>query len=107
MSLKNARVLVIGGTSGIGLGVALAVADRGGEPIVASRRQSSVDSALAQLPETARGAVVDLTAPDPAVLADFASQVGEIDHLVFTAGDPLVFAGRSPTSRPTSSQDSC
>lgn len=92
MSLKNARVLILGGTSGIGLGVAVAVAERGGEPIVASRKQSSVDSALAQLPEKARGAVVDLTDPDAAALDDFASQIGEIDHLVFTAGDSLVFA---------------
>jgi len=32
MSLKNSRVLVIGGTSGIGLGVATAVAERGAVP---------------------------------------------------------------------------
>ena len=92
MSLKNARVLILGGTSGIGLGVAAAVAERGGEPIVASRKQSSVDSALAQLPETARGGVVDLTDPDAAALENFAVEIGEIDHLVFTAGDSLVFA---------------
>src|SRR5437762_2739141 len=59
MSLKNSRILVIGGTSGIGLGVAAAVAERGAIPIVASRRQSSVDRALGQLPEGARGATVD------------------------------------------------
>jgi NADP-dependent 3-hydroxy acid dehydrogenase YdfG len=51
MSLKNSRVLVIGGTSGIGLGVATAVAERGAVPIVASRKQSNVDAALARLPE--------------------------------------------------------
>lgn len=73
MSLKNSRVLVIGGTSGIGLGVATAVAERGAVPIVVSRRQSSVDRALAQLPNGARG-------------------VGEIDHLVFTAGESLELA---------------
>ncbi len=44
MSLKNSRVLVIGGTSGIGLGVATAAAERGAVPIVVSRRQSSVDA---------------------------------------------------------------
>lgn len=90
MSLKNARVLVIGGTSGIGLGVAAAVAERGGVPIVASRRQASVDRALAQLPDGARGAVVDLT--DAAGLDGFAEQIGEIEHLVFTAGESLELA---------------
>ena len=45
MSLKNTRVLIIGGTSGIGLGVASAAAERGAVPIVVSRQQSSVDRA--------------------------------------------------------------
>ena len=61
MSLKNARVLVIGGTSGIGLGVASAAAAEGALPNVASRRQSSVDRAHYQHTEQARGATVDLT----------------------------------------------
>ncbi|MFG1930301.1 SDR family oxidoreductase [Mycobacterium sp. NPDC048908] len=87
MSLKNARVLVIGGTSGIGLGVASAAAERGATPIVVSRQQSSVDRALGQLPEGARGATVDLTDPDS--LRRLAADVGDIEHLVFTAGESL------------------
>jgi NAD(P)-dependent dehydrogenase (short-subunit alcohol dehydrogenase family) len=90
MSLKNARVLVIGGTSGIGLGVASAAADRGAIPIVVSRRQSSVDRALAQLPEHARGATVDLT--DLAAVQRLAADVGALEHLVFTAGESLQLA---------------
>lgn len=65
MSLKHTNVLVIGGTSGIGLGVAHAVADRGATPYVASRHQTGVDRALAELPDGARGATVDLTDPRP------------------------------------------
>jgi NAD(P)-dependent dehydrogenase (short-subunit alcohol dehydrogenase family) len=57
---------------------------------VASRRQSSVDRALAQLPDGARGAVVDLT--DATGLDGFAEQIGEIEHLVFTAGESLELA---------------
>jgi NAD(P)-dependent dehydrogenase (short-subunit alcohol dehydrogenase family) len=87
MSLKNARVLVIGGTSGIGLGVASAVAEHGGIPIVASRQQSSVDRALATLPDNARGVTVDLT--DTTALDRLADEVGAIEHLVYTAGDTL------------------
>jgi NAD(P)-dependent dehydrogenase (short-subunit alcohol dehydrogenase family) len=90
MSLENTRVLIIGGTSGIGLGVATAVAERGATPIVVSRRQTSVDRALAQLPDHARGATVDLT--DVAALAQLALDVGELDHLVFTAGESLELA---------------
>lgn len=91
MNLKNARVLVIGGTSGIGLGVASAVADRGGIPIVVSRNQSSVDRALAALPDGARGATVDLT--DPVGLRQLADEIGQIEHLVFTAGEALEMVG--------------
>jgi NAD(P)-dependent dehydrogenase (short-subunit alcohol dehydrogenase family) len=87
MSLKNARVLVIGGTSGIGLGVASAATERGAIPIVVSRHQSSVDRALSQLSEHARGTTVDLTNPDS--LYRLAANVGDIEHLVFTAGDSL------------------
>jgi NAD(P)-dependent dehydrogenase (short-subunit alcohol dehydrogenase family) len=91
MSLKNARVLVIGGTSGIGLGVASAVAERGAIPIVVSRRQSSVDRALSQLPEHARGVSVDLT--DLSALERVvAIDIGDIEHLVFTAGESLELA---------------
>ncbi|OBC17139.1 short-chain dehydrogenase [Mycobacterium sp. 852013-50091_SCH5140682] len=90
MSLKNARVLIIGGTSGIGLGVASAVAERGGIPIVASRQQASVDRALATLPDTARGMTVDLT--DTTALGRMVDEVGAIEHLVYTAGDALALA---------------
>jgi NAD(P)-dependent dehydrogenase (short-subunit alcohol dehydrogenase family) len=87
MSLKNTRVLIIGGTSGIGLAVAKAAAERGAVLVVASRRQSSVDRALAELPDDARGAVINLA--DAAALDEFAEMVGDIEHLVFTAGDSL------------------
>jgi NAD(P)-dependent dehydrogenase (short-subunit alcohol dehydrogenase family) len=90
MSLKNARVLVIGGTSGIGLAVASAAAERGALPIVVSRQRSSVDRALAQLPEHARGATVDLT--DLSAVERLAADVGDIEHLVFTAGESLELA---------------
>lgn len=87
MNLKNARVLIIGGTSGIGLGVAEVVADRGGSPIVVSRSQSNVDRAVAELGENARGMTVDLG--DPASLGHLVDEVGQIEHLVFTAGESL------------------
>ena len=90
MSLKNNRVLIIGGTSGIGLGVASAAAERGAIPIVVSRQQSSVDRALSELPEHARGATLDLT--DLPALERLAVDIGDIEHLVFTAGESLELA---------------
>ncbi|MBX7449036.1 SDR family oxidoreductase [Mycolicibacterium sp. 3033] len=87
MGLENTNIIVIGGTSGIGLGVAHSVATRGAAPIVVSRRQASVERALAELPGAARGATIDLT--DPGALERLAADVGEVDHLVYTAGEPL------------------
>lgn len=87
MSLQHQRVLIIGGTSGIGLAVATAVAERGGTPIVVSRAQSSVDRALGALPAGAQGATVDLT--DTAAIEQLAEDIGSVDHLVYTAGEPL------------------
>lgn len=91
MNLENAHVLIIGGTSGIGLGVAAVVADRGGIPIVVSRSQSNVDRAVAELGENTRGMTVDLG--DPASLAHLVDEVGQIEHLVFSAGEPLTMVG--------------
>ncbi|OBK34380.1 short-chain dehydrogenase [Mycobacterium sp. 1165196.3] len=87
MSLHNQRVLIIGGTSGIGLAVAAAAAERGATPIVASRRTPSVERALGSLPAGAVGATVDLA--DPTSIERLAERVGPVNHLVYTAGEPL------------------
>jgi len=87
VNLQDQRVLIIGGTSGIGLAVARAVTGCGATPVVVSRRQSSVDRALGSLPSGAQGATVDLS--DPAAIERLASEIGAVDHVVYTAGEPL------------------
>ncbi|MFF7175030.1 SDR family oxidoreductase [Streptomyces pseudovenezuelae] len=89
MSLRGQRIVVVGGTSGIGLAVAEAAARDGAEVVVASRRRESVDAALKQLPPGASGDVLDVTS-EAGVRAFFA-RTGAFDHLVFTAGEPLRF----------------
>jgi len=88
MDLKDQRVVVMGGTSGIGLAVAETAAAAGAQVTIASSKQSSVDSALGHLPSGTAGKAADLTNPE-AVDSLFDS-LGEIDHVVYTAGDPLV-----------------
>ncbi|MFC1444299.1 SDR family oxidoreductase [Streptacidiphilus sp. N1-10] len=88
MGLQGQRIVVIGGTTGIGLAVAEAAAQDGAAVIVASRRQESVDSALKRLPGTAEGHVLDAT--DEAAVAAFFERIGGYDHLVFTAGESLL-----------------
>jgi NAD(P)-dependent dehydrogenase (short-subunit alcohol dehydrogenase family) len=87
MTLHGARVVLLGGTAGIGLATARAAAELGAAVIVASSRQSSVDGALAVLPSDAEGRVLDLR--DEAAISAFFAGVGPFDHLVFTAGESL------------------
>src|SRR5271170_4023152 len=47
--LKGARVLVIGGSSGIGLATAAAAAEDGGSVTIASRSKAKLDEALARI----------------------------------------------------------
>ncbi|MER6221367.1 SDR family oxidoreductase [Streptomyces sp900105755] len=88
MGLQGQRVVVVGGTSGIGLAVAEGAAREGARVVVASRRQESVDAALKVLPEDAEGQVLDATDED-AVRAFFTG-IGEYDHLVYTAGESIL-----------------
>jgi len=87
MDLHGQRVGVLGGTSGIGLATATAAARCGAEVTVISRQPASVDRALAELPPGTGGRAADLT--DPAVVCRLFGDLGDIDHLVFTAGEPL------------------
>ncbi|GAA3986765.1 SDR family oxidoreductase [Streptomyces plumbiresistens] len=88
MSLRGQRIVVIGGTAGIGLAVAEAAAQEGAQVVVASRRQEIVAAALERLPQGAEGRVLDVTDED-AVRAFF-GRIGGFDHLVFTAGESLL-----------------
>jgi NAD(P)-dependent dehydrogenase (short-subunit alcohol dehydrogenase family) len=87
MDLQQQRVVVIGGSSGIGLAVSRAAIDAGGEVVIASSRQSSIDTALTQLGSRATGQTLDVL--DPTTIGTFFGSLARIDHLVYTAGDPL------------------
>jgi NAD(P)-dependent dehydrogenase (short-subunit alcohol dehydrogenase family) len=87
MSLSGKRVVVLGGTSGIGLAVAEAAAREGARPVVVSRELARVEATVAGLPAGAEGFAVDVT--DEAAVTDLFEQIGPFDHLVFTAGEAL------------------
>ena len=85
--LQGKKIVLLGGTSGFGLATALAAAGEGAEIIVVSSRQQKVDEALAALPAGSKGYAVNLT--DEQQIAKLFDQIGEFDHLVFTAGETL------------------
>ena len=87
MTLKGKRVLILGGTSGIGLAVAKAAKAEGSDVVVVSSNQSRVDFALTLLGEGAEGYVANLS-DETAVEALF-GKMGPFDHLVYTAGDSM------------------
>ena len=84
MKLDGQRVLVIGGTSGIGFAVAKAALAQGAGVTIASSNEDKLASALARLGD-GDGILLDVT-DEAAVAAHFASS-GALDHIVFTAAD--------------------
>jgi NAD(P)-dependent dehydrogenase (short-subunit alcohol dehydrogenase family) len=87
VTLQDQRVVILGGTSGIGLATARLAAAQGATVIVASSNPDSVKRALETLPGTASGEAVDLT--DSAAVTAFFGRLEPFDHLVFTAGEAL------------------
>jgi NAD(P)-dependent dehydrogenase (short-subunit alcohol dehydrogenase family) len=87
MTLHEKRIVVLGGSSGIGLAVAQAAAREGADVIIASSRQGRVDAALKTLPPRAEGHALDLS--DETAIGALFAQLGSFDHLVFTAGENL------------------
>ena len=98
-SLNNKVVVVLGGTSGIGLAVAQAAALGGAKVRVASRDPSRVAAAVKALPPGAEGVALDLS--DGAAVAAFFAGQGALDHLVYTAGESLSLAPLAETDLAT------
>lgn len=85
---SSSHVVVLGGTSGIGLAVARRAADAGAAVTIASRNPASIERALGQLPAGVAGRTVDATSPaDVGALLD---AIGPFDHLAYTAAENLV-----------------
>ena len=84
-ALAGKTVVIIGGSSGIGLAVAQAVLREGGRPVVASSSAERVAAVVQGLGAGARGLTVNVR--DEADLGRAFGEVGAFDHLVYTAGD--------------------
>ena len=76
-------VVVIGGTSGLGLEVARHYAERGREVVLSGRDQGRAEAAAADVGGKARGIALDLA--EPAELADRLAGVDQVGHLVLAA----------------------
>ncbi|MFZ4894369.1 SDR family oxidoreductase [Plantibacter sp. Mn2098] len=83
----STRIVLLGGTSGIGLATARAAADAGASVVIGSRNPASVERALAELPAGVIGHTVDASSSDD--VARFFDAVGEFDHFAYTAAENL------------------
>src|ERR1700723_2856718 len=86
-SFENKRVVIVGGSSGIGLAVAEEAASQRAEAVIVSRKAERVQEAIKSIGEKARGRAV--YGSDERALESFFTNLGGFDHLVFTAGDTL------------------
>jgi NAD(P)-dependent dehydrogenase (short-subunit alcohol dehydrogenase family) len=84
-SLSGKRVVVIGGKSGMGLGIARAAHAAGAAVTVASRRISAPD----EHPELSAFAQISLDIRDEAAVREAFKNIGNLDHLAVTAAPAL------------------
>jgi NAD(P)-dependent dehydrogenase (short-subunit alcohol dehydrogenase family) len=87
MDLDGKKIVIIGGSSGMGLATAAAATAAGAAVTIASSDKIRLDTALAALPAGCAGAVIDTRSE--ASVAEAFSRIGELDHLVYTAGDAV------------------
>jgi NAD(P)-dependent dehydrogenase (short-subunit alcohol dehydrogenase family) len=96
MTLKDKRIVILGGTSGLGFATAEAAAREGASVVVVSGTQARVSRALAALPAGSEGHVADLTNEEQ--VSSLFDRIGAFDHLVYTAGDWLLLGDFATTS---------
>jgi NAD(P)-dependent dehydrogenase (short-subunit alcohol dehydrogenase family) len=85
--LENKRVVVMAGSSGIGLAVAELSATHGAEVVIASSQEARIQQAISAIGGKTQGEVVDVS--DERSVETFFTRLGAFDHLVFTADHSL------------------
>ena len=102
-SLQNKRILIVGGSSGVGLSVAVQVCKEGGNVIIASRtaaeKNNDLSTVVGQEIETHSFDVKSEIETDMAL-----KKIGKIDHLVITTRPELSSASFAETDL-TSAKD--
>ncbi|AWB66212.1 hypothetical protein C2869_07080 [Saccharobesus litoralis] len=86
--LHKKKILIIGGSSGIGLGIASVCADYGADTIIAGRCKQKLSNATAFLDNRITGVQIDAN-NDNCIDAVY-QQIGCFDHLVISAGEAMV-----------------
>jgi NAD(P)-dependent dehydrogenase (short-subunit alcohol dehydrogenase family) len=83
-SLSGHNIIIMGGTTGLGLSAAKKLVALGANIVITSRHQANVDAALAQLGPQAKGFAADAATPDAAEHA--VAMFQRLDALYHVAG---------------------
>ena len=89
MNLQHKKIVIVGGTSGIGFATARAALAQGAEVLVSSSKREKVETAVAALGAGADGVVADVNNAES--MERLFNEAGHVDHLVYTAGESLLF----------------
>ncbi|MEL6321941.1 MAG: SDR family NAD(P)-dependent oxidoreductase, partial [Cyanobacteria bacterium J06626_14] len=81
-ALQGKKVVVIGGSSGMGLAIAKAAAEAEAQVVIAGRSPQKLEDALAEIEQNVLAYPVDLTQDDS--IADFFAREGTVDYLVIS-----------------------
>jgi NAD(P)-dependent dehydrogenase (short-subunit alcohol dehydrogenase family) len=79
----NARVLIVGGTGGIGRALAERYAQLGSDVIITSRDAGRAQAIAAEIGSNVRGIALDIAEPEK--ISDMLADVGQIDRLLIVA----------------------
>ena len=96
MSLSQQRILIVGGSNGMGLASAQRLVQAGAEVVIVGRSQARLNVALDFLKGKATAHVADFT--DVASLKSLFEAVGPIDHLVLAASSDAAWGGFAATN---------
>jgi NAD(P)-dependent dehydrogenase (short-subunit alcohol dehydrogenase family) len=98
MTLEGRKILVVGASSGMGRGTAIAMAKGGADVVFAARRSDLLEEAVR---EAGSGHVVPIDVRDPdsidAAVATAVEQLGSLDALLYTPGLSYVARLRAMT----------
>lgn len=83
MKLANQKIVIIGGSSGIGLGVAMLAHAEGARVVIGGRDLERLEYGVERIGRNASHQQVDIT--DHVALGNFFEEIGPFDHLVCTS----------------------
>ena len=87
MNLQDAKVLVVGGSSGMGLATARRCLEAGAAVTIAGRSAERLEAARMTLQAPSALQVVEVDIGDEAQVVSLFARIGSLDHIVSTAAD--------------------